>query len=720
MTEPDAAAYENLTPLGRSVADRLAGWLESMESYVTIDPADASRCWYGSGYPGWGIQSQFAYLSAAATLGRYGATPEVRDHARERALTVLRYALNSHRTGAQVTADGRRWPSTWISNLGPERAGFAIALLADDLSQADHDRLREVRVAEATWLLEEHVRGPLAGIQAGKWGDSGKNWPESNIWNGAHLWRTASAYPDEPRAEEFRSRAVEFLLNGVSVEADAASQAVVDGVRVADVHRGANFFDSYSLDHHSYLNAGYMVICASNVAMAHFDFAEQGWAAPESLGWHQAELWQAIKPMIAPDGRLVRIGGDSRVRYAYCQEYLLHSLVYADRVHGDVEAPALAQGLIGLGMREQDQGGDGSFYGRRLRGLAERQPYYYTRLEADRAVSWAWWLRRAGATALSQTPTSQTPTSGASSDESQRPSIWVRSGETLSWHDQEHGFAVVRGPRRFASAAWHAESLSQTLVVPTDRSDLAEWSMNLAPVLQWEGAGAAKSTTESARTNRRLADFSVQTIEGGFVTSARVAEGLDLRIQEGWGSAADQPAAMTTMVVVALPDDATVVGLQLCRAGDYHVPLLSAYGLNLQIPDDVHTPDRTVVEVPCSTGAGVVIDDVLDVRVSGTLERVQVSTDQDPALRSIGVDQFRADQRRGAFFVAPGSVILDTAWAIRVTAPGEPPLQFERHRTGDHGQELRVRSGGEDYLVTLDTSGEMPQVEITTDSGAIS
>src|SRR5690606_29330662 len=143
-------------------------------------------------------------------------------------------------------------------------------------------------------------------------------------------------------------RACEFFVNGVSIAADAADERVIDGKPIRERFRGANFFDSYALDHHGYLNVGYMVICTSNAAILHFDLARAGLAAPESLHHHQADLWEVIRSMIFADGRLARIGGDSRVRYTYCQEYLLPSLLYAADQFDDRHAMELLDGQLRL------------------------------------------------------------------------------------------------------------------------------------------------------------------------------------------------------------------------------------------------------------------------------------------------------------------------------------------------------------------------------------
>lgn len=88
------------------------------------------------------------------------------------------------------------------------------------------------------------------------------------MWNGCLLLRTAAMFPDCPRADEYREKGYTFLINAISVPTDATCSIVKDGRKVSDRHLGANFFESYALNHHGYLNVGYMVICLSNMAVS--------------------------------------------------------------------------------------------------------------------------------------------------------------------------------------------------------------------------------------------------------------------------------------------------------------------------------------------------------------------------------------------------------------------------------------------------------------------
>ena len=106
----------------------LAGWASAVEPYWNeLDEAGELGC-YGPGYIHWGVQSNFNYAAAMATLA---AQPGVErpGHWRHRALAALRFALSSHIRGDRKGLNGEQWGHSWISMLGIERAIHGISLL---------------------------------------------------------------------------------------------------------------------------------------------------------------------------------------------------------------------------------------------------------------------------------------------------------------------------------------------------------------------------------------------------------------------------------------------------------------------------------------------------------------------------------------------------------------------------------------------------------------
>jgi hypothetical protein len=540
----------------------LARWAAAVEPFwVSLDDSQDLGC-YGPGYIHWGVQSNFNYAAAMATLA---AQPYVEqaEHWRRRALAALRFALATHLTGTRKGLNGEQWGHSWISMLGIERAMHGIALLMPFLTTEDRADLQRVLRSESNWLLHHGHRGGHAGVIADLWNSSGRNAPESNIWAGALLWRTAQMLPDDPEAAAWQERAHEYFINGISIPADAQDEREVAGKPVWARHVGANFFPNYALDHHGYLNVGYMAICLSNAAILHFDMKRQGLARPDSLDHHQGDLWQLLGRLIFPDGRLARIGGDSRVRYTYCQEYLLPALLYAADRWGDAHALDLAQRQVELMRREMETSDDGTFYGRRLRWMREANPHYFTRLESDRACVLAM--------LLNYSTLVEAPPPATESFVSSVAGVWI---------EPEHGAAMVRDANRLASFSWRAYGLTQALCQPPTESSLAEWSANLCPLVRFLGDDGAQPGR-----HRRLLRQQTEQFEGGFVVCGAVMEGVSIRVDEG-ANCTDQ--AVTQIAFAALPDGHTCLDLQhVVTAGDRVGYTVEVKSLHLNVPNDL-------------------------------------------------------------------------------------------------------------------------------------
>lgn len=549
----------------RRAQTMLQRWAEAVEPYWN-DLTPTLGC-YGPGYIHWGVQSNFNYAAAMATLA---VQPDVdrAEHWRGRALAALRFALVTHVSGTRKGLNGEQWGHSWISMLGIERAMHGVARLEVYLTPQDRADLRRVLTSEASWLLHHGQRSGHRDVNAALWNSTGRNVPESNIWAGALLWRSAHLFPDEPEAASWRERAHEYLINGVSIPADAGDPMVVADKSVRERHVGANFFPHYALDHHGYLNVGYMAICTSNAAMLHFDMKAAGLARPDSLDHHQGDLWQVLRRLIFPDGRLARIGGDSRVRYSYCQEYLLPSLLYAADRFRDPHVLGLAARQIEWMAREHQASNDGTFYGRRMGHMRDANPHYFTRLESDRACVLAVYLN--------YLPLVTRPDA---------PSQSFEAAVAGGWVEPEHGAVLQRSAQRLASFSWRAHGLTQALCQPPDASDLAEWSANLCPVLRFLGDDGQRPGQ-----HRRLLHQRTDSFDGGFVVCGAVVEGVDIRVDEG-AHCSDQ--AVSHVAFAALPDGRTCLGLQYAVAAPDRVGYTTEVkGLHLNLPNDLFNDFR--------------------------------------------------------------------------------------------------------------------------------
>jgi len=623
----------------------LKEWAEASEKYWYPMPGHDGLGCYGTGYNSWGVQTNQKYIGAMATLGVNG-----HPRALERALAALRFSLASHVSGDLQCMDNTRWGHTWISSLGIERMMHGVYLLMPHMTGEDKAALRRVLTSEAHWLAYDYElinsKGVvLKGVRAGPWAREWKNFPESNLWNGAILWRTAKMYPDEPEASAWCDMGRTFLVNSVSVPDDAASQPRFVG---------ANFFPHYALDHHQYLNVGYMVICVSNAAMLHFDLKTQGLPRPEELDHHQRDLWQVFRRMLFGNGRLARIGGDSRIRYAYCQDYLLPALFYAADHLGDAHAPAMVDALLRLMAEEQAYSGDGSFYGKRLEEIARENHYYYTRLESDRADVLAM--------ALNYAPVACMPAS---------PDNDFESSVAGGWHEPEHGAVLHRCATRLASFSWRASAYAQGMCQPPDDGHLAEWAQNL---------GGKVCFTREGQPSRRLDRERTACFDGGFVTCGTIVEGADVMIKEGWRG---KDLAAHRIAFAALPDGHTVVGLEHVQAGQLRIYCQEAQGMHLNLPNDLYNRFERILttelgrvtlktpapaeEVLCLDSRWVNIDGkvgVLGLYGAETFSVARAAKRWAGQYPSLYVEKIAWFIKRGLTVFDANSVIFDVGWAV--------------------------------------------------------
>ncbi len=497
----------------------------------------------------WYMQAHDTAFCAFAILGTDPETDESRtgmskEKMRETALAMLRWTLRSHIAGGGTCSDGQPWGHSWISMLGLERMSAGVDALEDYLDPELRALYAAVYASEADWLLTVPVKAGLVK----------ENVPESNMWKGATLFRAAILNPDAPNAEAWREAAYTHFINSMSTPSDETNETVIDGKPVADRFVGANLFDSGACDHHGYQNVGYMNIIFSNLALLHFWCERHQVEPPESLYFNALREWKVVKTCLFDDGRLLRVGGDTRVRYCYCQDYAIFAWMLARDRFGDPDTYGYESGWLDQVEREQRENPDGWFMGKRLSDLWDASPLYFLRLEGDKACSLAtaaYWHRVFD---FDRTPTGTLVAPNR-------------------WEDDYHGTWLVKGTNRIASWNWLGALKAGGLTVPTDRSDMAEWGYNLAG--QVFGVGIQNIAIPE--------EWRGYEFEGGFATcgvsrilsSDPIAEGEHI------------PEVGTLyLAFCALPDDRTSIAIQSARSG------ISGYlrrvrSLALSIPNDV-------------------------------------------------------------------------------------------------------------------------------------
>lgn len=660
----------------RQCLKSLSRWLKAaQEDWVEL-PDHSGLGFYGTGYDAWAVQTNQKFIAASATMAMMDDR-NVEENLSQ-CLAALRYCLITHKTGELALTDGSRWGHTWISVLGLERMMYVFRLLDGKLTDDDKVAVKRVLTSEAAWLTSNIERGHHKGVGASKWDHEGKNVPESNMWNGAFIWRIAQMYPDHENIADWKKQAELLLFNAVTTEADQDHELYV----------GPQFFENFALDHHGYMNVGYMVITLSNAAMLHFDIKANGWERPANLDHNLKALWDVVKKMIFADGRLARIGGDTRVRYAYCQEYLLHVMMMAADLFGDTHALYLCASQLQTLVKEQQQNTDGSYYGKRLAYLKKTSPYYYTRIESDRAC--------AVASSMVYNKLVQWPSQGKLDFESEVAGLWI---------EPEHGDVLHRCPTRFASVAWRACGLNQALCQPPDDGHLAEWSSNLCSEIKFMGDHT--SIQDRQQIHRELEHYHIDGFEGGFATLGRTREGVKIDVLEGWQST---QLATLQQAFIALPDGQTLIGMHHCRTGETRAYPVLIKGMHLNLANDLYNANQRTLNTPedqFTLATETHEDHVIDLNcnwinidhrmgVVGIYGSKQLCIDRSVKRRggpyqSLHVDEICYGHQEGAQGgVAPYSMILDIGFVIGSNISTQDTQNLAKKTTHKTDGDLRV------------------------------
>ena len=527
--------------------------LQSFFSFAEneIRRVDNEHSYYGTGEAAhWAVQSNFNIAGGMAILAKETKDPILAENARKLALKLFRYNLHTHKTGTMSNSCGAQWGGSWISILGLERMGAGQLELESYLTEEEKTEFRTLRIYEADWLVENYeTEADLDGFY------SGKNKPESNYWNASFLYKTAMDYPDCPNRDTYFKKACSLFLNSISIPSDEKSEKIFRGAPLKEWFVGANFTENFSLDHHGYMNIGYSIITLSHAAYFYFYCKARGWELPEESQHHVKDLWNVVKHFVFPDGRLLRIGGDTRARYCYCQMYFLPILLMVQQLYGENCCAEQEKGMSELLRKEQSVNGNGSFFGKRLDDMSWQSRYYYTRLESDPFAVLAF------------------------AADAHHRWTFIQPSETQPgpvpavWGDDYHGADMIRTESTVRSIVRRAGEGPMVLAHPLFESDLAEWHSN--GHAQYEGHFICQLLPE--KSYRRQ-------FQKGFINSGKIlyAEG------NPWGEGEGKYNILQSQsACAALPDGKSMIVLEQVQVLKEHA-LNQFRSIGWQVPNDVH------------------------------------------------------------------------------------------------------------------------------------
>lgn len=687
----------------------LEHWVSNSRQYLTTAPWDNSIKFYAEGTScHWPMQTNCNVFAAYSVLANDPDMDEKvvgmsREELADDALALLGFILKGHKSGSGMCGDGDKIGLSWISPLGYERMMHGVEAIWERLTPEMINNLRNMLVMESDWHTDEL---PLvAGLHI-------NNKPESNIWSACLLRRTVDMFPDVARKNEYLERAADLFVNGISIPSDAECEEIIRGKKVSERNVGANYCETYSLDHHGYLNVGYMVICLSNLAMYYFSCKKRGIEPPAEVFRHVKELWALVKKCTFRDGRLMRIGGDTRARYSYCQDYCIPSWLMMLDKFGDTDVPELESGWLKQVKKEMDYNADGSFMSKRLETFKEKSLYYYTRLEGDKASTLsmgAYWRRI------------------------YNEFEHVERGENVptftgSWHGEHHGSNLVRDDIRSVSFCWEGAQGATAIFQPAERSDLTEWQRNLTGEVLGTGGTQA----------REINFHSEKSFPGGFLTSGSIF-GVN-KHPLGEGEPGEYRVADYRNIFAALPDGKTAMCLQSATM-TRNLFTAKVSGISWKIPNDIfnnfkrnyiwENGETEAIGGPKSVGKilnleskWIKVEDCMslhlayggDLQLYSPAEREITTCTRIISMSSLYCDEICCGLETESKLHLLGDKVYDLGYVLRLGADAEeyqketPPQQIRNN--GNCRGIIAHGADGRNYLLIGNFGGESQDIEI--------
>ncbi len=195
--------------------------------------------------------------------------PVTWDRLEEMARTTLAYSYSTHKALCFYPCKGNRyWGSlsvddhTWESSLWAMSVAYSAFFQWDSLSEQQRQYIYELLNAECTYELQRDI--PT--------GYEGDTKAEENGWECDVLAAALGLFPDAPQAKDWFERLRAFAVNSYSHPSDATDRTVIDphydNTTVADLYKGANLYEDYTLQNHNYFHTSYQNVVVQELGEA--------------------------------------------------------------------------------------------------------------------------------------------------------------------------------------------------------------------------------------------------------------------------------------------------------------------------------------------------------------------------------------------------------------------------------------------------------------------
>ena len=235
------------------------------------------------------------------------------------AMQSLVFAYSTHKANKLKVCSGNNyWGSVsnsdcvWESSLWAMSVAYSAYFQWDKLTAEQKGYIYALLKAECNYELER-------SIPTGYASDSKA---EENGWEADVLAATLGLFPDDELAPKWFARLREFAINSYSHYADATDQTVIDpeydNTTVAQLYRGKNLYDDYTLQNHNLFHTSYQNVVMQELgeaalALKMFQLGTTGtekWKTNALMHNNQEVMDEVLNWLALADGELAMPNGN--------------------------------------------------------------------------------------------------------------------------------------------------------------------------------------------------------------------------------------------------------------------------------------------------------------------------------------------------------------------------------------------------------------------------
>jgi len=266
------------------------------ERFWKVSSFDSEAGYWGDGASdgNQGIRAISEMVFVSGTLLKY---PEAFPREKEaevlsKTKAAIRFACATHLTGMQKCPDGKSWGGSWQSAMWTATLGFGAWLVWDKLDDESKRNVERVIASETDRFLPGKPPG----------GTTNDTKAEENGWNLICISLAENMFPNHPHAALWHDKAIEYMVNTLSVAQDRTNKSILDGRPMCDWFSGENLFPDFTLENHGFFHPAY-VACSSyfmTQSAMHYTYAHR--PIPQAATHHLLDVWRMFQAIILPQG----------------------------------------------------------------------------------------------------------------------------------------------------------------------------------------------------------------------------------------------------------------------------------------------------------------------------------------------------------------------------------------------------------------------------------